>query len=40
MFNFLKFKMKDFEFVDLDVVPYFKEIPKYVENFQTEFTIH
>jgi hypothetical protein len=40
MFNFLKFKMKDFEFVDLDIVPYFKEIPKYVEHFQTEFTIH
>ena len=40
MFNFLKAKMKDFEFIDLEVIPYLKEVPKYVENFQTEFTIH
>jgi len=40
MFNFLKAKMKNFEFIDLEIVPYLKEVPKYVENFETEFTIH
>lgn len=40
MFNFLKSKMKDFEFIDLEVYPYTKDILKYSENFQTEFTIH
>jgi len=40
MFNFLKSKMKNFNFTDLEVFPYFKDIPKYSENLETEFTIH
>jgi len=40
MLNFLKCKMKDFEFIDLEVYPYAKDLPKYTDNFKTEFTIH